>query len=349
MKKWICLLAVLTMLFPACTTAEEYKKYSRIAYGIFDTEIQLMGYTKDQKTFNDTADGLMAMLKEYHQIFDGYNSYPDLKNLWYVNTHAAKEPVEIPKPLFDLLVWCKEKWAAGGKGANPAMGAVLSIWHDYRTAGIENPTAAQLPPMDILQAAELHTDFSQIILDEEKQTVYFADPLMKLDIGAMAKGYAADLCRDYLMEKMPSFLLSLGGNVLAGDPPRDGRKHWGVSVQDPDSFSGMIEVLYVDGLSVVTSGDYWRYYTVNGEQYHHIIDPDTLMPARYIQAVTVVCESSALADYLTTTLFLMPYEDGRALIEQMDGVEALWSLLDGTIYMSSGMKQYANSLGATSR
>lgn len=349
MKRWICLLAVIALLCPAYTVAEEYAKYSRIAYGIFDTEIQLIGYAKDQESFDETADGLFAMLKEYHKIFDGYNSYPNLKNLWYVNAHGAKGPVEVPKPLFDLLSWCKARWEIEKGGANAAMGAVLSLWHDFRTAGLENPMDAQLPPITALQEAAEHTDFSRVILDAEKQTVFFSDPLLKIDIGAMAKGYAADLCRDYLMENMPSFLLSLGGNVLAGEAPRDGRLHWGVSVQDPNDMSGMLEVLYVDGVSVVTSGDYWRYYVVDGERYHHIIDPDTLMPAQYIQAVTVICESSLLADYLTTTLFLMPYDEGRSLIEEMDGVEALWVLQDDSIFMSSGMEAYARSLGATSR
>lgn len=349
MKKWICLLAALMLACPACTTAEEYAKFSRVAYGIFDTEIQLIGYTKDQNEFNQAADEVMAQLRDYHRIFDAYNSYPNLHNLWYVNAHAAKEPVEIPAPLFDLIVWCKEQWADGKEGVNIAMGAVLSLWHDFRTAGIEDPLNAQLPPMAALEEAAQHTDFSKVILDHEKRTVYFADPLLKLDIGAVAKGYAADLVAASLMEKMPSFLLSLGGNVIAGEPPRDGRLHWGVSVQDPDDFSGMLEVLYVDQLTVVTSGDYWRYYTVDGERYHHIIDPATLMPARHIQAVTVVCESSLLADYLSTTLFLMPYEEGRALIEATEGAEAIWSLMDGTVLMSDGMAKYARSMGATSR
>jgi len=357
----IYLLAVLTLVCTGCTPtkeaspketaipvetpAAEYTKFTRLAYGIFDTEVQLLGYAESQEAFDQIADGLMALLKEYNQYFDIYNSYPGVHNLRYVNDNAAKGPVEIPKPLFDLIAWCREKWESNPSSANAAMGAVLSIWHDYRSAGLSDPSNATLPPMEQLSKAAKHTDFSQVILDKEKLTVYFADPLLKLDVGAIAKGFAADLAREYLRQHMPSYLLSLGGNVITGEPPRDGRLRWGISIQDPDDFSGMLDTVYVYGLSVVTSGDYWRYYVVDGENYHHIIDPKTLMPARHIQAVTVICESSALADYLTTTLFLMPYEEGRKLVESMDGVEALWSLMDGTVVLSDGMTKYARSHG----
>ena len=352
MKKIFAVLLVLALIFCSTGCAAEYRKYSNTYLGVFDTEIIIMGYATSQAAFDEVADEAIALLKEYNQIFDAYNSYPGLNNLWYINRYAGQAPVEIPKPLYDLIAWCKGMWDGGRQETNIAMGAVLSIWHDYRTAGLENPANAVLPPMDQLLEARLHTDMADVILDEEKCTVYFADPLLRLDIGAVAKGWAADALQEYLSAKMPSFLLSLGGNVLSGEAPMDGRRHWGVSVQDPDAenllFSNdILDVLYVDQLSVVTSGDYWRYYTVDGKKYHHIIDSKTLMPAEYIQAVTVVCPSSLMADFLTTTLFVMPYEEGLRLIESIPDAEALWSLMDGTVKMSSGMSAYAKSLGAT--
>jgi len=352
MIRKICILLVLALLMPASAPAESYQKYSRYTVGIFDTDVTLIGYTHSQEHFNKTADALFARLNEYNGIFDAYNSYPGVNNLWTVNTYAGKYPVQIPQPLFDLISWCKQQWESGQKGANTAMGAVLSIWHDYRTLGKENPAMAVLPPMEDLIAANAHTDFSNVILDPEAMTVFFADPAISLDIGSVAKGYVGDLVAPFLYAEMPSFLLSLGGNVLSGEAPMDGRRHWGVSVQDPDAenllFSNdILDVLYVDQLSVVTSGDYWRYYTVDGKKYHHIIDSKTLMPAEYIQAVTVVCPSSLMADFLTTTLFVMPYEEGLRLIESIPDAEALWSLMDGTVKMSSGMSAYAKSLGAT--
>ncbi|MCR4885861.1 MAG: FAD:protein FMN transferase [Clostridiales bacterium] len=331
-----------------------YSRFTRRASDVFDTEIMLSGFAVSEEAFDRVSDEVIRRLTAYNQIFDGYNAYGDMHNLYYINQHAAETPVEIPDELFDLLVWCRRKWDDGLSAVNPAMGAVLSIWHDYRTAGIEDPANAQLPPMEQLTAANAHTDFAAVILDEKNKTVYYADPLLKIDVGAVAKGYAADLIRDYLMTEMPSFLLSLGGNVYAGEAPMDGRSAWAVAVQDPRADdlianangSNRLDILDISSLSAVTSGDYWRFYIVDGQRYHHIIDPETLMPSRSVQSVTIVCESSLLADYLSTTLFIDSFEEGSALIASMDGVEAMWVLPDGSIRYSPGMGSYSRALKA---
>ncbi|MBQ9263086.1 MAG: FAD:protein FMN transferase [Clostridia bacterium] len=344
-----------TRLPQAADTAVGPTRYSRRAFDIFDTEILLMGYADSQEDFNRVADATLAQLQEYNQIFDGYNAYGDLHNLWYVNEHAAEAPVEVPEVFFELLTWCRDQWNAGHRQTNIAMGAVLKIWHDYRTAGLADPENAQLPPMDALQSAFEHTGFEHLVLDEDKRTVYFADPQLRLDLGAVAKGYAADLVLPDLMEAMPSFLLSLGGNVYAGNAPLDGRANWNVGVQDPKADpvqvalggTDILDVLEVHDLTVVTSGDYWRYYLVDGEKYHHIIDPETLMPSKKMISVTIVCKSSLLADYLSTTLFILSYEDGLKLIEQLDGVEAMWVEPDGAIHFTPGMNQYSRMVRST--
>ena len=345
-------LLLCSVLLSGCGQEATYEKFTRRAAGVFDTEISLTGFAPSEEKFNAAADRALEMLREYNQIFDGYNEYEGLHNLWYVNRHAASGPVEIPAPLYSLLSWCRDKWLSGQKTVNVAMGAVLSIWHDYRTAGLADPENAQLPPLADLQAASAHTDFSDVVLDAEKHTVFFSDPALKIDVGAVAKGYAADLVSDYLKKEMPSFLLSLGGNVYAGEKPLDGRDAWAVGVQDPrmdmaallSGGTDILDILDVTGLSVVTSGDYWRYYFVDGQRYHHIIDPGTLMPSDKMLSVSIVCDNSLLADYLSTTLFILSYEEGSALISQMEGVEAMWVLPDGEILCSPGMERFARSL-----
>lgn len=329
-----------------------YTKYSTVRLNVFDTEITLIGYVQSQEAFDQASEEAFALLTKLDRIFDAYNAYDGVNNLYYLNRHAAQSPVSVSRELFDLISWCRQKWDEGIRGTNIAMGAVLSIWHDYRAAGNSDPENASLPPMDDLKAAFAHTDFGQVVLDAEKMTVFFSDPYLTLDIGAVAKGYAADAACELLSRSMPSFLLSLGGNVYAGEKPLDGRKAWAVGVQDPRakgleasvSGSDILDIIDVSGLSVVTSGDYWRYYTVDGVRYHHIIDPETLMPSTRMQSVTVVCKSSTLADFLSTALFVNSYEDGLALVESLDGVEAMWVLSDGSIQYSPGITKYVRSL-----
>ena len=325
-----------------------YNRYSRSDLSVFDTVIQIIGFAPDQESFDRIATEAIERLRALDHAFDGYNEYEGLHNLYYVNAHAAEEPVSVPEELFALLSWCKAQWEQGRRETNVAMGAVLSIWHEYREEGLAHPEAAKLPPSDALTAANAHTDFDQVILDAEKQTVFFADPALRLDIGAVAKGYAADQIASYLFAEMPSFLLSLGGNVYAGHAPLDGRTAWAVGVQDPrpgeNSASGIMDILDVTDRTVVTSGDYWRYYTVDGIRYHHIIDPATLSPSRRMLSVTVVCQDSTLADFLSTTLFVLDYEPGRQLVDSLEGVDALWVLPDGAVRATDGMASYARSL-----
>ena len=96
----------------------------------------------------------------------------------------------------------------------------------------------------------------------------------------------------------------------------------------------------IDGVSVVSSGGYERYYVVNGARYHHIIDPKTLMPADYFAQVTILCRDSGLADALSTAVFNMPLDRGRSLIDSLEGVEAAWVLKDGSIEYSADLRSF---------
>ena len=183
-------------------------------------------------------------------------------------------------------------------------------------------------------------------------TVYFADPQLRLDVGAVAKGYATELVSQMLLAgPMPSFIISAGGNVRTGIIPQDGRKAWGVGIQDPDGnvfgLADYVEVLYIHDVSVVTSGDYQRYYEVDGQRYHHLIDPETLMPDTDFRSVSIITQDSGYADMLSTAAVLMPYEESRAFIDSLDGVEAIWLFPDGSMQMTDGAMTVAMSCGAT--
>ena len=329
-------------------------KYSTMYLDSFDTVITLIGYAESEETFNEQADQVHEMFLYMHKLFDTYNSYEDegIVSIFTLNERAAQEPVAVDPILFSLLTFCKANYALCHEQVNVAMGSVLSIWHEYREAGLADPEHAQLPPMEALEAASGHMNIDDLVLDEENMTVYFADPQLRLDVGAVAKGYATELISQMLLAgPMPSFIISAGGNVRTGISPQDGRKAWGVGIQDPDGsvfgLSDYVEVLYIHDISVVTSGDYQRYYEVYGQRYHHLIDPETLMPDTDFRSVSIITEDSGYADMLSTAAFLMPYEESRAFIESLDGVDAIWLFPDGSMQMTDGAMKVAKSCGAT--
>ncbi len=329
-------------------------KYSTMYLDSFDTVITLIGYAESEEMFNEQADQVHEMFLYMHKLFDTYNSYEDegIVSIFTLNERAAQEPVAVDPILFSLLTFCKANYALCHEQVNVAMGSVLSIWHEYREAGLADPEHAQLPPMEALEAASGHMNIDDLVLDEENMTVYFADPQLRLDVGAVAKGYATELISQMLLAgPMPSFIISAGGNVRTGICPQDGRKAWGVGIQDPDGsvfgLSDYVEVLYIHDISVVTSGDYQRYYEVDGQRYHHLIDPETLMPDTDFRSVSIITEDSGYADMLSTAAFLMPYEESRAFIESLDGVDAIWLFPDGSMQMTDGAMKVAKSCGAT--
>lgn len=201
---------------------------------------------------------------------------------------------------------------------------------------MNDPENAKLPSEDALKEAAKHCSIDTLIIDEEASTVYLEDPKQRLDVGAIAKGWATER----ICENAPSgMLVSVGGNVKATGPKPEKNGPWIVGIQSPDEKTGeYLHTVYVNQESVVTSGDYQRYYTVDGEKYHHIIDPDTLYPAVRWRAVSIICENSGLADALSTALFLLPQEEGQKLLDRFDAC-AMWISLDDEIIYSTGVEE----------
>ena len=149
---------------------------------------------------------------------------------------------------------------------------------------------------------------------------------MQLDVGAIGKGYAAERAAELLMDKaVTGYVLNIGGNIRAIGSKPDGNG-WETGITHPNKSSDerFIRRVNIENISLVTSGDYERYYTVGGVKYHHIIDPETLMPSEYFSSVSVFAKDSGLADALSTALFCMSYEDGIALVNSLEGVEVIW-------------------------
>lgn len=338
MKRILSLLLSLVLLC-GCTAASS-ERYTATFIDVFDTASQIVIYADDQKQANRVAQTVHEELQYYHKLFDQYHDAPGVNGVYALNHRAGSEPVPVEAPLFRLLQLGKEMYAKTGGKVNIAMGSVLSLWHDAREQGLNDPESAALPDPAALKEAALHTDPEDIVLDTEKQTVFFADPALKLDLGAVAKGYAVERVADLLVANGDTgIVLSIGGNVRTIGCRPDGTI-FSIGIQNPDLASEIqhIAVAALKDASLVTSGSYQRYFIVDGKQYHHIIDPDTLMPAAHAWSVSVITQDSGLADALSTALFTMTPEAGMAFLEQYPETEALWVLNDGTMLLSEGME-----------
>lgn len=326
----------------ACSQKPALTRYDAQFLQLFDTVTSVVGYAKDKETFTAYAQELHDELEVYHQLYDIYKEYDGINNLKTINDNAGIAPVVVDQKIIDMLELAKELDVKTNGYFNIAMGSVLSIWHGYRTAGIDDPETAELPPMEKLKEASEHMNIQDVVIDKEASTVYLADPEMSLDVGAIAKGYATEMaCRKLEEDGLTNALVSVGGNVRAIGTKDDGSK-WKLGIQNPDlsSETKYLHMIAVDDMSLVTSGVYQRYYTVDGIQYHHIVNPDTLMPWFEYDSVSILCKDSGVADALSTAVFNMTQEDGQALIESMDGVEAMWLYPDGSEKYSSGFQAY---------
>ncbi len=346
MKKITAIILSATILISLCSCSLDTgpKRFSETFIDLFDTASTLIAYDESQTEFDAKYETFYGWLAELDKLYDIYNEYDGVVNLCTVNKLAAQAPVEVDESIIDLLEYGVKTYGDSGGKTNICLGSVLRIWHSYRENGLNNPDTASLPDMAELEEAAKHTDINSLVIDRENSTVYFADSALQLDVGAIAKGYAAKVVCERAKESLwQDFALSLGGNVCTYGFKGDGKTEWSIGVENPDTASDTaLFNVSVSGKCIVTSGDYQRYYTVDGKNYCHIINPDTLMPSEYFAEVTVLCEDSALGDALSTTLFNMPYEEGLALVESREGVEALWVDKDYNQSFSSGFEEYIN-------
>ena len=334
----------------ASSAADGPQRYSTVFYDVFDTVTQVIAYCDSEEEFTAQMDALHADLVEYNQLYDIYNDYDGVTNIKTINDNAGTAPVTVDDKILGMLELAQTMYDTTSGKLNIALGSVLNIWHNYREAALadDNDSNNQLPTQEELDAAAQHCDIANLIIDEDAKTVYLADPAMSLDVGSVGKGYAVEMvCQAAQARGLTSALVSVGGNLRAIGTKPDGSQ-WTGGVENPWNASEVYtntnsifgSPINMSDLALVTSGDYQRYFVVDGKRYHHLIDPDTLWPAAYFNSVTVLCPDSGMADCLTTGLFCMPLEEGQKLVESLDGVEAMWCTPDQQAVASSGWESH---------
>lgn len=317
-------------------------KRTKVIFDYFDTAATVVGYEEDETRFNEVCDYIEKELARYDSLYDNYNALSDVNSLYVINRDAGKGPVVVDEDMIKLFKLGKEIYTLTNGKTDFAMGTVFSIWHTHREDASFDPATASVPSVEELRDAAEHCNIDDIIIDEEASTIYYADPLLKCDVGAFAKGYAIErIVQDLIAMGVEHYSLNVGGNVRTIGCKPDGQD-WTVAVQNPDLYSeeSYSEVLRFHDLALATSGSYQRYYYVGDKKYHHIIDPDTLFPEDNYLSVSVLNEDAGIGDALSTALFNMTLEEGQALVQSLDDTEAMWILPDGSKAYSEHFQDY---------
>ena len=320
----VCVLFV--GILAACTGNSAYRRYRADFFDVFDTFSFIMGYARSQEEFDYFSQEMRAELQRLHRLFDIFYEYEGLNNLRTINNNAGLAPVTVDPVIIDMLQLSVEAYRISSGIVNIAIGPVTGIWRKAREEGF-------IPCMEDLLAAGNYIDINGLIINEDMGTVFLQHEGMSLDAGAIAKGFAIELvAQAAIAAGFESFLLSVGGDVRVAARPPGG--NWSIGVSNPMG-GGLLDIVYVENTSVFSSGDYLRYFEIDGQRFHHIIDPRTLMPAINHRSATVVYPDGGMADILSLAAFILDINDAREFVAGLDA-EAIWMLQDGTVVSSVG-------------
>lgn len=333
-KKWLFPFILLLLLLTGC------QQKQRILQDPYEKDDFLMGtYVKIKVYDEGKKDALAPAIARIKDLAGRITVNQKGSEVDKVNENAGIKPVKVSKEVFELAERAYQMSADSDGGFDLAIGPITSLWH----IGFDD--ARKPSQAEIDQALQL-VDYRQVKLDKKAQTIYLEKAGMKLDFGAIAKGFITDEVIKVLKKhKVTTAIVDLGGNVyVLGDSPRGTAKNpvpWNVGIQDPNQARNVIVgTVPAANKTLVTSGIYERYLKVDGKIYHHLFDPQTGYPFdNDIAGVTIVAKKSEDGDALSTAVFSMGTRRGLSYINHLDGVEAIFVTKDDKIYLSNGLKK----------
>ena len=250
-----------------------------------------------------------------------------------INDNAGIDYVSVSDDTYNVIKEAIDFSKASNDTFDISIGPIIDLWG----IGTDN---AKVPTKEDIQGKLSLVNYKNILLDENTHSVKLSKKNMKIDLGGIAKGYAADKIYAYLKEEnLESALINLGGNIYALGT-KSNNQPFSIGIQDPTKARGnSIGNIKISNKSVVTSGIYERYLEFNDKIYHHMLDPHTGYPFdNNLSSVTIVSDTSMICDALSTTTFGLGIEGGMKLIDDMDGVDAIFITKDKKVYLSKNLK-----------
>lgn len=251
-----------------------------------------------------------------------------------INQAAGENPVEVSDDVFSLIEIAHEYSAVPNSGFDYTIGPITSLWR----IGFDD---ARVPEPEEIEAVLPLVDYSNSELNADEQTVYLTEEGMRIDLGAIAKGYIADEVIEVVKEHdVTTAIIDLGGNVVVmGDSPNRDTGGFNVGVQNPDSSRGeIVGSINLKDKTIVTSGIYERYIEKDGETYHHLLNPATGYPFdNELAGVTIITDKSVDGDALSTLVFGFGLEEGLEYVNQLENTEGVFITKENEIYTSDGL------------
>ncbi|MEF2247502.1 MULTISPECIES: FAD:protein FMN transferase [unclassified Paenibacillus] len=297
-------------------------------YFIFDTVVSVRVYDERMNVSH-----FAEIKKLLEHINETMNRFEENSEVTKINQFAGSSAVQVSKETFYIIKTAKEYAELSGGKFDPTIGPLVDLWA-IGNGGVKAPSRAAIE-----EAMKL-VDYKKLLLDESRSSVQLKDSDMTLDLGAIAKGYAADVVADYLQKQgFASAIIDLGGNIVAMGSKPD-QSAWSIGIQSPEEKRGAhLGTLPVRNKTIVTSGVYERYFKDNGQVYHHVLDPFTGYPAsNELASATIITDNSMNADAMSTAVFVQGLQEGMAFIESTDNAEAIFVTNDHKVYITSGLK-----------
>ena len=322
---------VLTFLILAavfsCSTKQEsvYKK----SMPLMDTIVSITVVCDSKERAEKAIEEAFAAIDHFGAFI---NFYSDKSELSAINRNAGIRKTRVSPETLDVIeiaVLASEK---SGGAFDPTIGPVVKLW-DFLNK--KRPTDEE-----IIRVLPL-VNYRDVIIDKTDATVFLKHKGMMLDLGGIAKGYAADIAADSLMKSgIQSGLVSIAGDIRTFGLKPD-KIPWTIGIKNPRQVSDKDEIIAKVRLTdkaVSTSGDYERYFNADGKRYHHILDPKTGYPAEACRSVSIVTDKAVYTDAFSTAVFVLGPEKGMKLVKDM-GMDALIIDSSGTTHSTDALKE----------
>lgn len=281
---------------------------SRIVMGTFARSIAVAADKNTAKTANKTA------FEKLVEIDEMMSDYLDDSELSIVNKQAFDNPIKVSDELFGVLEKAIEYSRISGGAFDVTIGPVVDLWHKAGEKKVK-------PTDEEIAAAKTKVGYDKLILDKEKKTVRFTVEGMRLDLGAIAKGYGIDKTAETMQAAgATGGMVDVGGDIQCFGKPAKKDK-WAIGLQNPKEGEDFLKVIELGDNGVATSGDYLRFVVLDGEKFSHIMAPKKGSSAKGLSSVTIIGSNAMDSDAMATTVTVMGIEKGLELVESIEGME----------------------------